>query len=520
MTSTTKQVQVPHDFFRKSKTEYRDWRSAFVRELVQNCYDALATTIKFMTRMDGDYCILSCIDDGTGMDRDTLENVLLCLGGTRKPNGAVGGFGYAKSILFFAHHDYTIRTNDLCVNGIGGDYTIESGFEAVKGTQISVRLDDAGCLALAWDRIITEYVGDCFMEYATGRGVEISLNGKVLEQNNRSYEVYVDTAVGSVWYDMIRGQGCDSCFVVSVNGLPMFKEVMFYDSENIKLHGGIDLVGGSKDLTANRDGFAFDLRRQVTQVISDLISKSTAQFYGNAVDMSLNYSKPNLMLPSEVMPIETSARKNLVTQDTSTEEEVNTYLDAISRIDQTLYPQNFHVKVESLAARGSAKTEAYLTASKLSNLMNLQRTAKLALRWKAVVYAVLMCQHSLEQGVRFIRQDGTRIDDWEAFEGNVMELVPVFENSRVDIGIVLIEGIQAMCTKGDNLARIMFNPLLLTDDRGYQTLDMIDLAFHEVAHLWQTSHTDAFMHKEHDLRHSFRRWMVEKDALQWIKDAS
>src|SRR5471030_1812042 len=124
--SETRQVQVPHSYFQKAKTEYADWRWAMIREFIQNAYDAQAATIDFrLTTNDAGRIELHVDDDGVGMDQDTLENVLLCMGGSRKPAGAIGGFGYAKAILFFAHHGYTIGTRGLRVEGSGGEYRLQ-----------------------------------------------------------------------------------------------------------------------------------------------------------------------------------------------------------------------------------------------------------------------------------------------------------------------------------------------------------------------------------------------------------
>ena len=49
----TRQVQVPHSYFQKAKSEYSDWRWAMIREFIQNAYDAQATTIDF--RVDHQY---------------------------------------------------------------------------------------------------------------------------------------------------------------------------------------------------------------------------------------------------------------------------------------------------------------------------------------------------------------------------------------------------------------------------------------------------------------------------------
>ena len=160
-----RQVQVPHSYFQKAKSEYSDWRWAMLREFIQNAYDAQATTIDFrLTINTAGRIELHVDDDGIGMDRDTLENVLLCMGGSRKPGGSIGGFGIAKAILFFAHHAYTIQTRDLTVHGSGGEYRLQMDSNSIVGTRMTVELADESVMLDAWRERITSYVRACFME--------------------------------------------------------------------------------------------------------------------------------------------------------------------------------------------------------------------------------------------------------------------------------------------------------------------------------------------------------------------
>ncbi len=184
--SEARQVQVPHSYFQKAKAEYADWRWAMIREFIQNSYDARAANIDFrLVGNEAGRLDLYVDDDGVGMDEDTLLKVLLCMGGTRKLDGAIGGKGWAKAILFFAHHGYTIRTGNLCVEGCGGEYRLSVESAHVPGTSIKVELDDEAVSLDAWRERIRNYVAACFMEYATGRAVTIRLDGQALPQNNK-----------------------------------------------------------------------------------------------------------------------------------------------------------------------------------------------------------------------------------------------------------------------------------------------------------------------------------------------
>ena len=41
------QVKLPRESFKKAKDDYRDWRWSFIRELIQNSYDAQVRNIRF-----------------------------------------------------------------------------------------------------------------------------------------------------------------------------------------------------------------------------------------------------------------------------------------------------------------------------------------------------------------------------------------------------------------------------------------------------------------------------------------
>ncbi len=283
----TRQVQVPHSYFQKARSEYSDWRWAVIREFIQNSYDAQATTIDFRLMANAAGRIeLHVDDDGIGMDEDTLLNVLLCMGGSRKLEGSIGGKGWAKAILFFAHHSYTIRTGNLRVDGSGGEYRLAEEPTSIAGTRIMVELGDESVLLDSWRERILAYVASCFMEYATGRPVTIRLDGQALPQNNEGiYSFAVKASLGTMWYD--ETQGNRSAFVVTVAGLPMFVETFYSDTNQSALTGGLELDAGSAVLTANRDGFTSTVREQFSQIVGGLVQNQSAVRYGKALDLAI-----------------------------------------------------------------------------------------------------------------------------------------------------------------------------------------------------------------------------------------
>ena len=519
----SRQVQVPHSYFRKAKSEYADWRWAMIREFIQNSYDAQATTIDFRLEVnDRDAIELSVDDDGIGMDRDTLENVLLCLGGSRKPEGAIGGFGYAKAILFFAHQSYKIRTHALRVEGSGGEYRLSTANVTITGTQITVELDDDSDLFDEWRERIGAYTSSCFMEYATGRPVTIRLDGEELPQNNDStYDYYLPTPVGALWYNEVP-DNYRSEFVVSVSGLPMFTETYYSRANQSALVGGIEIELGSAVLTANRDGFNAETGDLFAKVVGDLIQDQSRVRYGQSLDLTLNVHSTvrqehgNAEDSRSESGNAPSALLRLLCPETTQPGALAGYTAALARITQQRYPANFHIKVDSLAARWSANSQAYITTSALVAEMNKQRNAKLAHRWRAALIHILCCSWALDNGVTCYDASGRLIDDWENFDGAITDLQVRYQDSPVEAGFCFIENTLGLCSSpldGKAPCRVYLNPLELTEEARFRPGDLLDVAYHEAAHLWESHHGEAFCGVEHKLRRSVRRWMTEREFL-------
>ena len=527
--SHKRQVQMPHRYFQKAKSEYSDWRYAMIREFIQNSYDALATRIDFSLSVNSnDGLELTVTDNGVGMDQDTLENVLLCMGGTRKLDGSIGGFGYAKAILFFAHHHYSIQTRDLRVEGCGGEYSLSHQAESLVGTRVVVEVDDEESMFEVWQDQIESYVSTCFMEYATGRAVCIRLDGEVLPQNNdRIYEFNVETALGAMWYDEVKDTS-RSAFVVSVAGLPMFEETFYSDANQTALIGGIELEGGSAMLTANRDGFVSSVRDEFAKVAGSLVQSQSAIRFGRALDLSINADSstglPALMRTGVADSTEEQHDDNgvglnapliLLHQLKDDPAALSGYVASLGRIAHERYPAKFHIKVESMCVRRTAKSQAYITAPALVSEMNKQRSVRLAHSWRVALMTILCCDWALANGVVFFNAEG-QIDDWSAHNGDISSLQAYYGDRRVDAGFCFVDGAEGLCsTPADDSTphRIFINPLMLSTETKLRLGDLLDLAYHEAAHLWEPYHGEAFCGVECKLRRSVRRWLSEREVL-------
>lgn len=121
------------------------------REVVQNAVDNKATEVALIiTESTSGGSVVTFADNGTGMDRKTLQEKFLTMGGTgkgdRNSGDSIGGFGEAKKVILLAWKAWQIVTTKdgittyaVAENG-GREYEIDSfpTPTAKSGTSVSV----------------------------------------------------------------------------------------------------------------------------------------------------------------------------------------------------------------------------------------------------------------------------------------------------------------------------------------------------------------------------------------------
>lgn len=140
-------LQVPKEFHvgERDRAYNNDWITAFWREYFQNSTDAGAKTISitigsgvpkgFHNNDPSAKEITRVIfeDDGTGMSMDVVHNVYFSAGAsTKRGQDVVGGFGRARILQAFSQVRYSIRTQDLLVEGDGSYYKAYPVEEATR----------------------------------------------------------------------------------------------------------------------------------------------------------------------------------------------------------------------------------------------------------------------------------------------------------------------------------------------------------------------------------------------------
>src|SRR3972149_2585360 len=137
-------VRIGRNFYAGALRDYsHEWRERWWRESIQNAVDAGATEIRCSSeqQQDGNW-LVTCEDNGRGMDRDTIVNKFLVLGGTTKEGlgaSSTGGFGKAKELLVLPWIYWEVHSGDTLIHGAGDEGKGQTT-GVRQGTRLSVMM--------------------------------------------------------------------------------------------------------------------------------------------------------------------------------------------------------------------------------------------------------------------------------------------------------------------------------------------------------------------------------------------
>lgn len=262
-------VTIGPEFFSKAKNDYQNWRRAWIREILQNSMDSGATHITLsFEQIDAIRLKIIVADNGRGMTREVVVDKLLSLGSSGKDfkSGAVGGFGKAKELLYFAQESYTIYTNDLKITGRGGAYEIEQS-SPIVGTRSEVYICAQSMEFVGgWSKMASEMVA-------------LSDFKGVIEIGN-----FIESArsnLGSLIREFKSGKLFDNLsvkhigmIIYRVNGAPMFTHKIAGFDRGLIFEIATPCIN---HLSANRDGLTWEAGQEMSPFISELtIDKKSA----------------------------------------------------------------------------------------------------------------------------------------------------------------------------------------------------------------------------------------------------
>lgn len=248
-------VKIGPSFFVNELREYVEWEWGYVREAMQNSIDATGCDQinVLIEAVDGNTRIM-WENNGEPMSEDILINKLMAIGESGKCfAGSVGGFGKAKTLLYFAHESYEVRTGTLEMRGSGSEYSLEHRpyFHGTKSVVV-MRGDKVSALLQNFKK---------FAFWAQWRGT-LTVNGEQLETSHHKGSPRRDLGFGQVYTN--RTTQYKLC--VRIGGIPMFVQSIGLDRCVI-----VELKGQSNQvLTANRDGLTNPYRNQLADFVTEL----------------------------------------------------------------------------------------------------------------------------------------------------------------------------------------------------------------------------------------------------------
>ena len=252
--TATQHVTIGPEFFLKSRNDYADWHWAVVREFFQNCIDCGSKHTELTATEQGGKTTVVVKNDGAPMTEDILVDKLLSLGSSGKNfEGAVGGFGKAKELLYFCHESYEIRSGDLVVRGAGAAYTLDRG-EFVRGTISTIVID--GDHADRIEREAKRFVG--LAQVQTRFTINHVEHTRPLHKG--TFRKALD--FGRVY----TNKSSENQVVVRIGGIPMFTR---YARCNRCVVLELDGTSGEV-MTSNRDNLRWEQARILDNFITDL----------------------------------------------------------------------------------------------------------------------------------------------------------------------------------------------------------------------------------------------------------
>lgn len=279
------QVTIGPEFFSKAFNDYTSWKWALVREFLQNSIDCGSNRIEVTIQKEGDNTRLTVQNDGDPMTKDILVNKLLTLGGSGKnfAGGAVGGFGKAKEILYYAHQSYSIHTGGLLVDGIGAGYNItETEYYSGTRSSILIKGDYVDCNYRS-ETLLHQF--KLFASMAQWSGALV-INGEVFNTNLRKGAPRREMAFGKVY----TNNAFSNTLIVRINGIPMYKMYITYDKCVL-----LELEGSSVDcLASNRDVLKYEHNNTLMDFVQELSVNKRSALKNRAVTTYRRYAGEKL----------------------------------------------------------------------------------------------------------------------------------------------------------------------------------------------------------------------------------
>lgn len=266
------QITIGADYFRttvrKESVYPLAWRWA--KETLQNSYDADAS--KFIVNLYEDERSAEVIDNGYGMNEDTLLDVFLSVGGTKKDADEdgikpIGGFGDAKKVVCFCWDRWEIHTQDNYLNNELLGVELEKT-NYIEGTRIKVWMED-------------EFSVDSMVEYFSLCQLDIIIEVNILKNDEviktlRPEKLRRNKLINDLGFARLYANKSKATemLIVRLNGLALFTEQIDGIKATcvLELESSVDPKSKEYMLNVTREQLTWKYRSQIHAVIMDMLS--------------------------------------------------------------------------------------------------------------------------------------------------------------------------------------------------------------------------------------------------------
>lgn len=424
--------------------------------------------------------VLEIINNGSPMSLDVMQNVLLSLGGSQKEEGAVGGFGQAKNLLYFRWDDWEVSSGENNISGSGptyGDPSSQDFFHGTKSTILLENVSDNHTL----QGVTREYLKKCFLgschTYLNGERIQgREHRGRILQELHYGGEPFA-----RVYFNKQRN---DDSVRVYVGGLYMFSTGYV---ENLKGAVSIELLKSSTELlTANRDGLRFDYRYAVQQFVRELTKDQEKMVKEKSEQVWFNNGG------GEIEVGQTEAFAETFETFMQKVETINKEIHVAAKT--TLKPTN--VKIEVGVALIS-ETEA--SEPEVAEEPKPEPFAPSMVDHDYVVIKEADCTLTNSRIKAILGSDRAKVlfVQWTNILQTILEAIEF--KGKFTPGLVFGETTEALYRVQNGRTCLLFNPQVITKGQSSrcQLDQMMQLAVHEICHIKESYHDTDFVNAYH-----------------------
>lgn len=256
------QVKIGPKYFQNEKKAYSNWRTALIRECLQNASENTINSTEIHFNITGQ--IIDVRDNGRGMTRETLVNVFMNMGESTKGVDDCGGFGIARNLICFAQENYSITSQDYIVHGQGASYTVLGNKEWVKGCAFTIDMGE--------DR--SEFMMNSLNTILNRSSIRqrIFINGQEFVKKQHHARFIRDFSFGKVYVNKSeQNEERKGYMHVRSNGVWMFS---IYHGMPLSIYVEVDPAKSKQVFTSNRDGLQYDERKELDGFIQELGSET------------------------------------------------------------------------------------------------------------------------------------------------------------------------------------------------------------------------------------------------------